>query len=88
MTMTLFLAIAGAVLGAASMLLHVIAPLTTNTVDDSVEDVVDKVLSYLGQHNPATGAPAEVASNGQLTQVVQAVPVAVPVEVAGPVATK
>lgn len=58
--MITFLAILGAALGAASMLLHVIAPLTKSTVDDQVELVVDKVLSYLGQHSPADGTPANV----------------------------
>lgn len=51
------LAIVGAVLGAASLLLHVIAPRTSNTVDDKVEEFVDEALAMLGS-KANDGAPA------------------------------
>jgi hypothetical protein len=46
--MTFWIALAGAVLGAASLILHVVAPRTKNTVDDKVRDAVDKAKDYLG----------------------------------------
>ena len=48
MIMTFWIALAGAVLGAASLLLHVIAPKTKNKTDDKVLEVVDKAKDYLG----------------------------------------
>lgn len=50
------LAIAGAVLGALSIVLHAVAPRTANTYDDRFEEIVDEVLSLL--HSEAK--PAEV----------------------------
>lgn len=47
--MVTFLAIFAAAMSALSLVLHVVAPRTSNTWDDKVEDVVDEVLKYLGQ---------------------------------------
>jgi hypothetical protein len=44
---TTLLAIVGAVLGAASMLLHAIAPHTKTTVDDKAAVIVDEVKDAL-----------------------------------------
>lgn len=41
MDMTFLLALAGAVLGLASVILHKIAPKTKTTVDDKLVEVVD-----------------------------------------------
>lgn len=48
MDATFWLALAAAVLGAASTLLHFIAPRTKTTADDKVLEVVDKAKDYLG----------------------------------------
>lgn len=48
MTMTFWIALAGAVLGAASLILHVVAPRTKTQADDKVLEVVDKAKDYLG----------------------------------------
>ena len=45
--MEFYLALAGAILGAASILLHVIAPKTKNTVDDKVVALIDSAISKL-----------------------------------------
>lgn len=39
--------------------LHFVAPLTDTIWDDKVEDVVDRVLEYLGQHETTTGEPKD-----------------------------
>ena len=48
MTMEFWLALSGAVLGAASILLHFIAPRTKTKKDDAVLEIVDKAKDYLG----------------------------------------
>lgn len=45
--MEFWIALAGAVLGAASLLLHFIAPRTKNKVDDKIVVVLDKAKDYL-----------------------------------------
>lgn len=47
--MTFYIALAGAILGAASIILHVVAPRTANKWDDKAADLVDKVKDKLGQ---------------------------------------
>lgn len=47
--MTFWIALAGAVLGAASVLLHFIAPRTKSTADDKVLEYVDKAKDALGK---------------------------------------
>jgi hypothetical protein len=51
MTMEFWIALGAAVLGAASLLLHFIAPRTKTTKDDKVLEVVDKAKDYLGGKN-------------------------------------
>jgi hypothetical protein len=51
MTMEFWIALGAAVLGAASLLLHFIAPRTATTKDDKVLEVVDKAKDYLGGKN-------------------------------------
>lgn len=46
--MEFWIALAGAVLGAASLLLHFIAPRTKTKADDKALEVVDKAKDYLG----------------------------------------
>lgn len=48
MTMTFWIALVGAALGAASLILHVVAPRTKTKADDKVLEVVDKAKDYLG----------------------------------------
>lgn len=45
--MTFYLALAGAVLGAASLVLHVVAPRTKTKVDDKLRDLVDEAIAKL-----------------------------------------
>jgi hypothetical protein len=45
--MTFWIALAGAVLGAASMILHVVAPKTATKWDDRAADLVDKAREKL-----------------------------------------
>ena len=45
--MTFWIALAGAVLGAASLILHVVAPKTKTTADDKLRDLVDKAKDKL-----------------------------------------
>ena len=45
--MTFWIALAGAVLGAASLILHVVAPKTKNKWDDKARDLVDKAKDKL-----------------------------------------
>lgn len=45
--MAFLIALGGAVLGAASLLLHFIAPRTKNTTDDKVLEYVDKASDAL-----------------------------------------
>jgi hypothetical protein len=40
------LALVGAILGAASIVLHVVAPRTKNTIDDALRDDIDEVLAW------------------------------------------
>lgn len=48
MTMTFWLSLAGAVLGALSLVLHVVAPKTKTTLDDKALDLIDKAKDKLG----------------------------------------
>jgi len=48
MDMTFFLALGAALLAAASVILHVVAPKTENTVDDALVEKIDAVLALLG----------------------------------------
>lgn len=45
--MTFAIALIGAVLGAASLILHVVAPKTKNTVDDKVVALIDSAIAKL-----------------------------------------
>jgi len=45
--MTFAIALVGAVLGAASLILHVVAPKTKNTVDDKVVALIDSAIAKL-----------------------------------------
>lgn len=47
MTMTFYIALAGAILGAASLVLHVVAPKTKWTGDDKLLKVVDAAKDKL-----------------------------------------
>lgn len=58
---TTVVAVVAAVLGAASVILHLVAPRTEATWDDKVEAIVDEVLQYLGQVTPE-GKPVEDTS--------------------------
>jgi len=44
MDSTFWMALAGAVLGGLSFVLHIIAPLTKNTIDDKIRDGIDVAL--------------------------------------------
>jgi hypothetical protein len=46
--MTFYIALLGALLGAASIILHVVAPKTKTTWDDKAADLVDKAKDKLG----------------------------------------
>ena len=46
--MTFWIALAAAVLSAASLIRHVVAPRTKNTVDDRALDLIDKAKDKLG----------------------------------------
>lgn len=45
--MTFWVALVGAVLGAASVLLHFVAPRTKTTADDKLVEVIDKAKDAL-----------------------------------------
>lgn len=45
--MTFYIALAGALLGAASLILHVVAPKTKNTWDDKASKLVDAAKEKL-----------------------------------------
>lgn len=45
--MTFYLALGAAILSAASIVLHVVAPKTKNTVDDKIAKYVDDALAKL-----------------------------------------
>ena len=47
MNMTFAIALIGAVLAAASLVLHVVAPKTKNTLDDKALKVVDSAIDKL-----------------------------------------
>ena len=59
------LALAGAILGAASMVLHVLAPRTKNTVDDRLRDDIDEVLAFLRGRPPVDGGSVAAAAPAQ-----------------------
>ena len=54
---TTILAVVAAVLGAASLILHAVAPRTSATWDDKLEEFVDEGLALLGS-KVNDGAPA------------------------------
>lgn len=45
--MTFYLALGAAILSAASIVLHVVAPKTKNTVDDRIMALIDAAISKL-----------------------------------------
>lgn len=51
------LALAAAILGAASIVLHVVAPKTKTTVDDQLRDDIDEVLAFIRGGAPTAVAP-------------------------------
>lgn len=57
------LALSGAVLSGASLVLHIVAPRTKNTIDDQLRDDVDQVLAFVrGQQPPPTSTSVASAS--------------------------
>lgn len=55
---TFLIALAGALLGAASLVLHVVAPRTENTIDDALRDDIDEVLAFIRGQQPANPSSA------------------------------
>lgn len=47
--MTFYLALGAAILSAASVILHVIAPKTKSTLDDKIVKYIDDALSKIGK---------------------------------------
>ena len=47
MIMTFAIALTGAILAAASLVLHVVAPKTKNTVDDKIVALIDAAIAKL-----------------------------------------
>ena len=76
---TFLIALGGAILGAASMVLHVVAPRTKNTIDDALRDDVDEVLAFMrGAKSPSTasdGVAKKVA--GAITKAVSAIAIVI-----------
>lgn len=70
---TFLIALAAAVLSAASIVLHVVAPRTKNTVDDAVRDDLDEVLAWWRGRQagvvPGATKPAEAPRNPQAGKV-------------------
>lgn len=64
--LTTVIAVTGAVLAAASIILHVVAPRTKNTIDDQLRDDIDEVLAYIKPR----AAPAEPPSQGAAPKIV------------------
>lgn len=60
--MITFLAIAGAVMAAASLILHAIAPLTATTVDDKIEAAVDEVKTLISAASSVASPAAKPAA--------------------------
>lgn len=60
---TFLLALAAAILSGASIVLHIVAPRTKNTVDDRIVAGIDEVLAILRPPTPAIvpGSPADLA---------------------------
>jgi hypothetical protein len=56
------LALVAAVLGATSLVLHVVAPRTKNTIDDKVRDDIDEVLAFIRGRTPPAAPPADTAT--------------------------
>jgi hypothetical protein len=54
---TFLLALAAAVLSAASIILHLVAPKTKTTVDDQLRDDIDEVLAFIRGRAPAAAPP-------------------------------
>jgi hypothetical protein len=51
------LALLAAILAAASLVLHVVAPRTKNTVDDTIRDDVDELLAFMRGQSPQNSTP-------------------------------
>lgn len=51
---TFLLALAVAILGAASLVLHVVAPRTKNLIDDRLRDDIDQVIAFIGRQAAPT----------------------------------
>ncbi len=70
---TFLIALVAAVLAAASMVLHVVAPRTKNTIDDKLRDDIDEALVFIRGANPSP-APDNVAKAvaGAITKAVSA----------------
>lgn len=47
--MTFYIALAAAILSAASIVLHVVAPKTKSTLDDKIVEYIDGALKKLGK---------------------------------------
>lgn len=55
---TFLIALGAAILGAASLVLHVVAPRTKNTIDDAIRDDIDQVLGFIRGQTPIAAAVA------------------------------
>jgi hypothetical protein len=61
MDTTFALALAAAVLSAASIVLHVVAPRTKTKIDDALRDDIDEVLAFIrGRNATAPATPAAI----------------------------
>lgn len=58
-TFTFVIALGGALLGAASLILHVVAPRTKNTWDDALRDDVDEILGFVRAQKSAPQLSAQ-----------------------------
>jgi hypothetical protein len=71
---TFLIALAAAILGAASMVLHVVAPRTKTTLDDTMRDDIDEVLAWWRGRQagvvPATTKPPASSGTAALLALV------------------
>jgi len=72
---TFLIALGGALLAAASIVLHVVAPRTKTTVDDALRDDIDEVLAFIRGQQPSrpqrtTPPPTPPTIAGKTTAIV------------------
>src|SRR5580658_10375144 len=78
-------ALLAAILSAASMVLHVVAPRTKTTIDDNLRDDIDEVLAFVrgqAQAPASTPPPAKVPMAGRARLVVLGVLMAIGASIA------